>query len=132
MGASHSPKLRHYWSLTMRLFSVISRIFVGGVCRDSVVVFYSPSRLDQYEVESLRIYFVYFNVRSFLYSIPYKATHKIMTPEIYSCIFRQWLTYIITMRRTYSQALLDARTKINNFSRIFSARVQMVVNHICL
>ena len=70
----HSPYLQHYWNLTIRLFSVISRILVrgdlllnrdavgvfcircqlghrthvGGVillCRDAVGVFYSPSRL---------------------------------------------------------------------------------------
>ena len=28
-GTLHSPKLRHYWSLTIRLFSVISRALVG-------------------------------------------------------------------------------------------------------
>ena len=43
----HSPKLQYYWSLTIRLFCVISRILVGeGVlplCREAVRVFYSPS-----------------------------------------------------------------------------------------
>ena len=29
-GYPHSPKLRHYWSLTIRLFSVISRTLVSG------------------------------------------------------------------------------------------------------
>ena len=46
----HSPKLQHYWSLTIRLFSVISRTLIGGVlllCKDVVSVFYSPSRLGQ-------------------------------------------------------------------------------------
>ena len=38
-GTSISPKLQHYWNLTIRLFSVRSR--------DAVGVFYSPSRLDQ-------------------------------------------------------------------------------------
>ena len=28
-GTPHSPKLLHYWSLTIRLFSVISRTIVG-------------------------------------------------------------------------------------------------------
>ena len=44
----HSPKLQRYWNLTIKLFSVISRILVGGFllfCRDAVCVFYSPSRL---------------------------------------------------------------------------------------
>ena len=30
-GTSHSPKLPYYWNLTVRLFSVISRILVRGV-----------------------------------------------------------------------------------------------------
>ena len=29
-GTLHSPKLQHCWNLAIRLFSVISRIFVGG------------------------------------------------------------------------------------------------------
>ena len=48
-GSDGNKKLQHYWSLTIRLFSVISRTLVGGVlplCRDSVGVFYSPSWLD--------------------------------------------------------------------------------------
>ena len=43
----HSPKLQYYWSLTIRLFSVISKTLIGRVlalCRDAVV-FYNPSRL---------------------------------------------------------------------------------------
>ena len=37
----------HYWSLTVRLFSVISRTLFGGVlllCSEAVGVFFSPSR----------------------------------------------------------------------------------------
>ena len=30
-GTPHSPKLQHYWNLTIRLFSVLSRTLVGGV-----------------------------------------------------------------------------------------------------
>ena len=41
--------LQHYWSLTIRLFSVICGIFSGGgflpLYREAVGVFYSPSRL---------------------------------------------------------------------------------------
>ena len=51
-GAPYSPKLQHYLSLTIRLFSVISRTLIvcvgGGVlthCRGAVGVFYSSSRL---------------------------------------------------------------------------------------
>ena len=44
----HSRKLQHCWSLTIRLFCIISRTLVLGVlllCRESVGVFYIPSRL---------------------------------------------------------------------------------------
>ena len=49
-GTLHSQKLKHHWSLTIRLFSVIPRILMGGggglpVCRDAAGVFYSLSRL---------------------------------------------------------------------------------------
>ena len=30
-GTLHSPKLQHYWSLTIILFSIIFRTFAGGV-----------------------------------------------------------------------------------------------------
>ena len=49
-GYSTTPKLQHYWSLTVRFFNVICRAVVGGalpLCRDSVDVFYSSSRLGQ-------------------------------------------------------------------------------------
>ena len=47
----HSPKLQHYWSHTIRLFSVAPRKLAGWVlplCRDAVGVFYRPSRLSYY------------------------------------------------------------------------------------
>ena len=50
-GPSHSPKLQHYWSFTIRLFSVISGILIGEVlhfCRDSVSVSYSPNWLGNF------------------------------------------------------------------------------------
>ena len=46
-----APKLHHYCSFTIRLFSVISRTFVRVVlplCRIPVGVFYNPSQLDLY------------------------------------------------------------------------------------
>ena len=47
-GTPYSPKLQHYWSLTNRLFSVISRPLVEWVSLtpqlDAVGVFYHPSR----------------------------------------------------------------------------------------
>ena len=42
-GTLRLPKLQHYSGLTIRLFSIISRILVGGIlllCRDAVGVFY--------------------------------------------------------------------------------------------
>ena len=55
--------LQHYWSVTIRLFSVISRTRVGGVlplCRDPVGVFCSPSRLgnELFEAATIYIYIV--------------------------------------------------------------------------
>ena len=44
-GTPHSPKLLHYWNLTIRLFGVISRILVGEVlplCREAVNVLHTP------------------------------------------------------------------------------------------
>ena len=41
-GIPHSLKLQHYWNLTIRLFSVISRTLVGGglpLCREVVVIY---------------------------------------------------------------------------------------------
>ena len=47
-GTLHFPKLQHYWSLTIRLFSIISRTQVWEVlplCRDAGGVFYNPIHL---------------------------------------------------------------------------------------
>ena len=43
----NSPKLQHYWSVTIRLFNVISRTLIGCVrvlllYKDTVSVFFSP------------------------------------------------------------------------------------------
>ena len=46
-GAQHFSKLRYYRSLSIRLFNVIYRTLTGDVlplCRDAVVIFYSPSQ----------------------------------------------------------------------------------------
>ena len=45
-GTPHSPKPQYYWSPTIRLFSVISRILVRGVlplCRDAVIYSAAPA-----------------------------------------------------------------------------------------
>ena len=53
-GSPYFPKLQHYWSLAIRLFSVISRTLVGGVLPlsgDVVGVFFSSIRLAERERE---------------------------------------------------------------------------------
>ena len=54
----HSPKLQHYWNLTIRLFSVIYSGHSGGegvlpLCREAVGIFYSPNRLGDFILELL-------------------------------------------------------------------------------
>ena len=47
----HSPNLQHYRNLTIRLFSVISRILVWEVlplCRKAVSVFYNPTQQGKF------------------------------------------------------------------------------------
>ena len=49
-GSPHSPNLWHYWNLAIRLLNVISTTLVEGVlslCRETVGVFYSLSRLSK-------------------------------------------------------------------------------------
>ena len=51
-GNPYSPKLKHFWSLAIRLFSVITRKLIEGlICRDAVEVFCSPSRLGIFSRE---------------------------------------------------------------------------------
>ena len=50
------PKLQHFWNLTIRLFSVISRTVIGGgevlpLCREAVGVFYRPGLMGE-EIKS--------------------------------------------------------------------------------
>ena len=48
-GKAHSSNLQHYWSLIIRLFSVLSRTLIEGVlllCREVVGVFHSPCCLS--------------------------------------------------------------------------------------
>ena len=62
IGILHSPKLQHYWSLTIRLYSVISRTLVQGVlplCRDALSIFCSSSWLGH---ENQKISFVHEHV----------------------------------------------------------------------
>ena len=51
-GTLHSLKLQHYWSLTIRLLSVISRTLVGEgitLCREEIDEFYCPTRLSKFK-----------------------------------------------------------------------------------
>ena len=61
-GTPYYPKIRHYWSFTLRLYSVIYRTLVGRIlplCRDTVRVFYCPSRLCHSGVmTTLDIFFI--------------------------------------------------------------------------
>ena len=57
-GIPSSLKLQHYWSLLIRLFSVISKRVVEGVlplCRDAVGVFYCPSQIGSLSVSAWSI-----------------------------------------------------------------------------
>ena len=56
-STQHSPKLQHYWSLTIRLFYVISGILFGRVlplCRDAVSVYYSFSQMSPISIMTIR------------------------------------------------------------------------------
>ena len=56
-GTPHSPKIQYYWNLTIKLFRVITRTFVGrrvlSLFRDAAGVFYSPSRLGSSRMENV-------------------------------------------------------------------------------
>ena len=52
-GTLHSQMFQNYWSLTIRLFNIISRTLVGGELafgRDAVGIFYSPSWMGWYSL----------------------------------------------------------------------------------
>ena len=78
----YSPKLQNYWSLTLRLFPVISRPLVGGVlarCRYTVGVLCSQNLPDSFPFlcpfhillvhRPICEYFIYWNM--FAYSFKY-------------------------------------------------------------
>ena len=56
-GTPHSPKLLHYWSLTIRLFSVISRTLVGGGLTplQSIIINFHKSK-DHWNIPYLEHY----------------------------------------------------------------------------
>ena len=54
----HFPKVQPYRNLTIRLFIVIDGTLVGGIlplCRDTIDVFYSPSRLGKHHFLSTNV-----------------------------------------------------------------------------
>ena len=53
-NALHSPKLQHYWNLTIRLFSIIYRTLVRGVGILTHLQKNSPSRLANSRWSALR------------------------------------------------------------------------------
>ena len=70
-GTPHSPKLQHYWNLTVRLFRVISKKLVEGVlplCWEAICVFYSSSRLGNLTIYPLFVttYILFLRYRLFL------------------------------------------------------------------
>ena len=56
----NAAKVQHYWSLTIRLFSIVFRRLVGGgvlpLCREAFIVFCDCSWLDQCLIELLVIH----------------------------------------------------------------------------
>ena len=55
-GCFHSPKPRHYWNLTIRLFSVIPRTLIGGPYNSAEVKpVYSTAQADWAEKNMITI-----------------------------------------------------------------------------
>ena len=76
MDTLHYPKLQHNGNLTTRLFSVISRIFVGRVlplCREGVGVFYSRIQPANSKRSILKKINVIFLMGEYSYNLLYFA-----------------------------------------------------------
>ena len=92
-GTPHSPKPQHYWGLTIRLFSVISRALIklGGflhMCRNAVSVFSSLNQLCYITVmltasSRIQTRFVFFKQLSLFFTF-------IVTPRLY---IDYWCSY---------------------------------------
>ena len=94
-GTPHSPKLQHYWNLTIRLFSVISRTLVGGVllfCRDAISIFCILSWLSQF-------IFVYMYIYIYIYICTYINSHPLIYKRF--SITTQEPSIKITIKITY-------------------------------
>ena len=114
-GTPHSTKLQHYWSLTIRLFSVISSTHLGGIlpfCRDAVDVFYRPRRLGQtfkliFEdiskmlvfFPSIRIFHISFNwsLFSFFFSFFFFFFFFFLSPGLFLVDFDRTVIGIVTI-----------------------------------
>ena len=88
-GTLPLPKLQDYWSLSIRLFSVISGTLVGRIlplCRHAVGIFYSSSRLGQLNLTWIDIFSPHplgakerwkNNCRNFfIFKFPIRTRHK--------------------------------------------------------
>ena len=65
-GTAHSPKLQHYWNLTIRLFSVISGTFVTGVfslSKKGSRCILQPQPTGQPEVRKILVAVTYRHIR---------------------------------------------------------------------
>ena len=52
-GTLHSPKLQHYWNLTIRLFSVISRTIIAILAEKQSVYSMAPAKMPVQKVSCL-------------------------------------------------------------------------------
>ena len=103
-GTPHSLKLQHYWSLTIRIFSVTTRTLNRGVllpCRDTVGVFYNHSRLGyiEFAIQKSSINFdVKLSIQIMPPSIESKWSNiKLKSVTIYSwvCVYTYTHLYVI-------------------------------------
>ena len=89
----HSPKLQHYWKLTIRLLSVISWTRVGGcvlpLCSEAVGIFCSPSpprsRLGKRQNEET---WKSFKGRNDWFSFFRIQPVKVLIPFLVGCVLR--------------------------------------------
>ena len=118
----HSPKLQHYWSLSIRFFCVIYRTFVGRVlplCRDAVGVFYSPSQLDPISLDckdqknSSSCCFCYWFWLVFIYILFFTIQYSI----VYTCFPMNtmfYLSHISLYSACVKTGQLDTKGSINS------------------
>ena len=85
-GTPYSPKLLHYWSFTIKLFSVISRTLIGKgillLCWVAVGAFLSPRRLGK----CMHVYI-------YAYAHVYIHTHRHIYINLYIFIYPEKLIY---------------------------------------